>query len=371
MLEWWEQLLEQDWLQYSFYGNSAGRWLGGLAAFLLALVVCRTIMAVVHGRAKRVVERFKADWARGVVDLLAATRSWFLLVVSLYVGTLVLDLPEQTKSIAQSAAVMALVLQGAVWGSVLIKFWLNRYVKARLDSDAASVTTMTALGVLAQTALWSIAALLILDNFGIEVTALIAGLGIGGIAVALAAQNVLGDLFASLMIVLDKPFVLGDFIIVGDFMGTVEKIGLKTTRIRSLSGEQLIFANNDLLQSRLRNLKRMSERRIEFSIGVTYQTPYEKTAAIPQMIREAVESNDQVRFGRSHFKAYGDSALVYETVYHVTVPEYDTYMDVQQNVNLSLFKRFAEEGIEFAYPTQTVFLHKDQPAGSPDVDTGA
>jgi small-conductance mechanosensitive channel len=211
---------------------------------------------------------------------------------------------------------------------------------------------------LGRLATWVVVLLLGLDNLGIDVTALVAGLGVTGIAVALAVQNILGDLFASLSIVLDKPFVIGDFLAVGDMMGSVEYVGLKTTRLRSLSGEQLVFSNSDLLGSRIRNFGRMAERRALFTIGVTYQTPREKLERIPQMIREAVEAQPQTRFDRSHFARYGDSAITFETVYYVTVPEYPVYMDIQQAINLRIHEAFEREGIEFAYPTQTVFLTK-------------
>ena len=215
---------------------------------------------------------------------------------------------------------------------------------------------------IARVVLWSVIVLMALANLGIDVTALVAGLGVGGIAVALAVQNILGDLFASLTIVLDKPFVLGDFIIVGDYMGTVENVGLKTTRIRSLGGEQLVFGNSDLLSARVRNYKRMNERRIVFKIGVVYGTPHEKVERIPGMIREAVEHQENTRFDRAHFKEYGDSALVFETVYYMLVPDYNAYMDVQEGINLELYRRFQDEGIEFAFPTRTVFLNLEERA---------
>jgi len=187
----------------------------------------------------------------------------------------------------------------------------------------------------------------------------VASLGIGGIAVALAVQNILGDLFASFSIVLDKPFVIGDFIIVGDLMGTVERIGLKTTRLRSLSGEQIIFSNSDLLGSRVRNYKRMYERRISFSLGVAYETSAEQLERIPRMIEEIVSSQPKVRFDRSHFKSFGDFALVFETVYYILTPDYTAYMDAQQAINIAIARKFAEEGIRFAYPTQTIYLARD------------
>jgi small-conductance mechanosensitive channel len=192
-----------------------------------------------------------------------------------------------------------------------------------------------------------------------DVTALVAGMGIGGIAVALALQNILGDLFASLSIVLDKPFVIGDFIIVGELMGGVEKIGLKTTRVRSLSGEQLIFSNSDLLNSRIRNYKRMQERRIPFGFGVTYQTTPDQLEAIPALIKSIIECEEGLRFDRAHFKGFGESSYDFEVVYYINTPDYNAYMDAQQTINLALCRGFAERGIEFAYPTRTIHMHRE------------
>jgi small-conductance mechanosensitive channel len=225
-----------------------------------------------------------------------------------------------------------------------------------MEEDAAGATTVNALGFIARAGLWWVLLLMGLSNLGVDITAFIAGFGIGGIAVALAVQNVLGDLFASLSIVLDKPFVIGDFIIVDDLLGTVEHVGLKTTRLRSLSGEQLVFSNSDLLNSRIRNFKRMYHRRVVFEFGVTYQTPYEKAARIGALVREIVEAQEKTRFDRAHFKEYGDFALVYEVVYHVLEPDFNVYMDIQQAINLEIFRRFEEENISFAYPTQTLYV---------------
>jgi len=177
--------------------------------------------------------------------------------------------------------------------------------------------------------------------------------------VALAVQNILADLFASLSIALDQPFVIGDFIIVGDYLGTVENIGLKTTRVRSLSGEQLIFANNDLLNSRIRNYKRMGERRVVFSFGVTYQTAYDKLKTIPGVVQDIIESYENTRFDRAHFSEFGDFSLAFEVVYFVRSPDYNEYMDIQQGINLALVEHFEQEGIEFAYPTQTLFVRQE------------
>lgn len=265
----------------------------------------------------------------------------------------------RVRGIANAVAAVALIVQAGIWLNAVILFWLEGYRQRKLKEDPASVTTMSAVSFVGRLVLWLVILLLVLDNLGVNITALVAGLGVGGIAVALAVQNILGDLFASLSIVLDKPFTVGDFLIIDDCMGSVEHIGLKTTRIRSLSGEQLVFSNADLLGSRIRNYGRMFERRVVFNLGVTYQTPREKLIKIPTIIREAVEAQASTRFDRSHFKEYGDFSLNFETVYYVLVPDYNTYMDIQQAINLRTHERFEEEAIEFAYPTQTLHLVRE------------
>ena len=246
-----------------------------------------------------------------------------------------------------------------MWGSAVLRVVSEQYRQQQMDKDPASVTTLNVLNFIGKIVLWSLVLLLVLDNLGVNITALVAGLGVGGIAVALAVQTILGDLFASLSIVLDKPFVVGDFLIVGDLLGSVEYVGLKTTRLRSLSGEQLVFSNSDLLSSRIRNYGRMYQRRVVFNLGVTYQTPRDKLIKIPEIVRAAIEQQDKTRFDRSHFKEYGDFALVFESVYYVEGPDYNEYMDIQQAVNLQVHEQFEQQGIEFAYPTQTLFVQKN------------
>jgi small-conductance mechanosensitive channel len=210
--------------------------------------------------------------------------------------------------------------------------------------------------------LWAIAALVTLDNLGFNITTLMASLGIGGIAVALAVQNILGDIFSSVSIALDKPFVIGDFIVVDSFMGTVEYIGMKTTRLRSLGGEQIVFSNTELLKNRIRNYKRMQERRVAFEFGVAYETPAEELERIPQLVKEIVSNEKlETRFDRAHFKTYGDSALQFEVVYFVLDPDYNKYMDIQQDINLALLRAFRTRNITFAYPTRTLHIVPPQP----------
>lgn len=342
-----------DWI---YLNNEVRTW---LLAGAVAIVVYTgmTVLRRLVVRQVTALSRRTSNVADDLVaDTLRRTTTYFLLFVSLYAASRILVLSDSADTALRFTGVIVVVSQVALWGTVIINTLIRRQMALRIEEDAATATTINALGFVLRLAFYSILVLMGLSNLGFDVTALIAGLGIGGIAIALALQNVLGDLFASLSIVLDRPFVIGDFIIVDDMVGTVEYVGLKTTRVQSLSGEQIVFANADLLNSRIRNFKRMYQRRIVFTLGVTYQTPRTQLEQIPAMIRAAVERQENTRFDRSHFLAYGDFSLNFETVYHVLVPDYNVYMDIQQAINLEIHREFESAGIEFAYPTQTLLI---------------
>jgi small-conductance mechanosensitive channel len=338
-----------------FLGNTLEVWLTGLGIALAVLFGLYIVRAVITNRLSKWAAKTDTHLDDAVIYLAKRTRFLFLLLVSLYCGSLTLKFQAPAPDIIRKIAVLAVLLQGAFWANALISYWLNRYKEKSADTDPASITSMAALEWVGRIGLWALILLLALDNLGIDITALITGLGISGVAVALAVQNVLKDLLASLSIILDKPFLVGDFIIVGDYMGTVEHVGIRTTRVKSLTGEQLVFSNTDLVSSRIRNYKRMQERRILFSVGVTYDTPHDKLKRIPDIIREVMASQENARIDRTNFKEFGAFSLNFETVYYVKVPDYNVYMDTQEAVNLALFKRFEEEGIEFAFPSQTIY----------------
>ena len=337
-----------------FYGNDIKTWLTALGIAVGFMILLRVVEQVLIVRVQRLTRKTDTVIDDAIVGSLRKTKLTYLFVVSAFLGSLVLTLPDRLRSIAWQVLVVATLLQAGIWVSTGLQIWLENYRAS--EEDGANRTTMNAVSFLVRVALWTTVLLLILDNLGVDVTALVTGLGIGGVAIALAVQNVLSDLFASLSIVLDKPFVNGDFIVVGDLAGSVEHVGIKTTRIRSISGEQLVFSNNDLLTSRIRNFGRMNERRVVFSIGVTYQTPADKLERIPSIIEDVVKAQERVRFDRSHFASYGDSSLNFETVYFVESADYTQHMDILQEVNLAIFRRFEEDSIEFAYPTQTLFV---------------
>ncbi len=344
---------------WTFLGNSPRAWLTALAIAVALTVLAKLVVYVVVRRLRKFAERTETRVDDLVIGVLEKTKLPLLAVLAFYAGTSGLELPPRLGTWLGTIAVFALLFQAGIWADRLIQLLLLSYQEKNLGTDAGRVTTMRAAGFLVRLVLFSVILLMALDNIpGLDITTLIAGLGVGGIAVALALQNVLGDLLASLSIALDKPFVIGDFIQLDTFSGTVEQVGLKTTRLRSVSGEQLVFSNNDLLAGRIRNFKRMTERRSLFTLGVVYQTPADKLAAIPGLLQEIIEAQPNTRFDRAHFRSYGSSALEFEVVYFVLQPDYATFMDVQQAVNLAIFRRFAAEGIVFAYPTQTLYVQR-------------
>jgi small-conductance mechanosensitive channel len=346
-------------LERTLYGNTLERWLIALGVAAVVWLVLLVLRVVVYRRLHAVSLKTASALDDLVALLIHRIKAWFSLAVAVYVGSLGLTLPHPVTIALAKLAFVVLLLQAAVWGTEVITFWIVRSRKKE-EADPSSEATIGLLKFFARIVLWATVLLVALDNLGIQVTTLIAGLGVSGVAVALALQSILGDLFASLAILVDKPFVIGDFINVDDFLGSVEHIGLKTTRIRSLSGEQLVFTNSDLLKSRIRNYKRMAERRVLFTFGVVYKTAAEKLAAIPGIVKEIVGGQAQARFERTHFKQLGASSLDFEVVYWVKDQDYNLYMDIQQTINLGLFRRFEAEGIEFAYPTQTLFVERQE-----------
>lgn len=357
--------LVESLLDHEMLNNPTVRW--GIAAGVVALVA--SILAIVKrfavGRLRSLSDHRPLSTLEYVAQVVDRTSLLLYLSLGGWMALTVLRLSEPTAQAASKVFTVLLFLQIGLWGAEGVEVAIQRYRdQPEFEQDAGRTTGLSAVAFLGKLLVWLAIFVLVIDNLGFDITALIASLGIGGIAVALAVQNILGDLFASLSIIVDKPFVHGDFIIVGEYMGTVEKIGLKTTRIRSLGGEQLIFSNQDLLQSRIRNYRRMEERRVVFELGVTYQTASDHVREIPEMVRQIIEETDDVRFDRAHFNTFGDSSLKYEIVYWVLSPDYNVYMDIHQSIIFRLLERFREEGIEIAYPTQTV--HVERGDGGPE-----
>ncbi|MDE2997383.1 MAG: mechanosensitive ion channel family protein [Bacteroidota bacterium] len=350
-------LMDVSLLDQQLLGLAIIDWLellGITALVTLGLVIVRRVF---FGRFSALADRTKNRVDDVVAELLHGMRTWFLVVIAFYLAVEFIASDAPALPWLKRVIFLGFILQVGLWGNDLIRMVMGWYVEAR-QNEASQVTAAKAMSLVARLVLWSLVLLSLLDNFGVDVTALVAGLGIGGIAIALAVQNVLVDLLAYVSIVADQPFVYGDFLVVGEYSGTVEHIGIKTTRIRSLSGEQIVFSNNDLLGSRVRNFKRMNERRALFSVGVVYDTPHETLKELPSLFQQAVEAQENVRFDRAHLKAFGDFSINFEIVYYMLVPDYAVYMDTQQAINLAIHRAFTVKGIEFAFPTQTLHFEK-------------
>ncbi len=338
-------------LDRTFLNNAVWQWLMAAGAMLLVVLPALLVRRSIRRHAKR----RAAGAQRQLIDLplrvASRTRTLFIVIVGCIAGARLLELPDKALWIASGALTVVGFWQAGLWATAAAAVWIQDRRRASLETDRGTAGTLGIIELIVRGLIWAFVLLLALDNLGVNVTALVAGLGVGGIAVALAMQSLLGDLFASLSITLDRPFVLGDFIIVGDFLGSVEHIGIKSVRLRSLGGEQIVMPNADLLGSRIRNYGRMLERRVLFSINVRFETSREQLQKIPESIRALVESDSRTRFDRCHFASYGDFALRFETVYYVLSPDYNVYMDIQQAINLGIHAMLERDGIELAYPT--------------------
>ncbi len=346
----------QDVLAVEYLGNSLTRWGVALGLFAGVLVLLLVIRWLSVQRLARLAARTATEVDDLAAEVLASTKAVVLLAVAAGIAGRSLALAPKVELALHRLVFLALAIQAGIWLSHALTWVVARHLRRRDEEQAVRAAVLGLFSFFGRVAIWSVVLMLCLANFGFDVTALVAGLGVGGIAVGLALQNVLQDTFASLSIVLDKPFEIGDSIEVGDFEGTVERIGIKTTRIRSLTGEQIVFGNGDLLSSRIRNYKRMAERRVSFTFGVVYRTPADRLEAIPGMVREILGGIERARLDRAHLARLGDSSLDFEVVYFVERPEYVDYMDVQHDINLALVRRFEAEGIEFAYPTRTLYV---------------
>ena len=337
------------------FGNSVREIIvaGSIAAGVLVLVW--GLRAVAMWKLRRAGET-QTRFDDILLDVVSRTKLFLLFLPAVFLGARALDVPDSLYRMLRVGATIGFAAQLAFWTTGFIESYIVRYRRMRLESDPDALTTLNVFRIGAIAVAWIAISLTALHHLGINIATLIAGLGIGGIAVALATQNILGDLFASLSIVIDKPFVIGDFVIVGETMGTIEHVGLKSTQIRSLSGEQIIVGNADLLRSRIRNYRRMAERRVVLKFGVTYQTTATQLQRIPELVRGAVEARERVRFDRSHLTGFGDSALDIESVYWVLSADYNEFADIHQAICLEIVRAFESEGIAFAYPTRTLFV---------------
>lgn len=338
------------------YNNTVQSYLVAAGILVVGLLVIQLIKRALLTWVKRKVAGTTGTFDDFVVEGVSATLMPLLYYAVFYYALNTLVLPawlDRALDVAGMFLWTFLITRLVIFA---IRYFLQSYLEKR--GRGAAVMQMKGITLILSVVIWSLAILFFVNNLGYNVAAILTGLGIGGIAIALATQTILADLFNYFVLFLDRPFEVGDFVVVDDKSGTVEAIGIKTTRVRALTGEQLVFSNTDLTNSRLHNFKRMERRRIVFTFGVTYKTSKEKLERIPLLVKEAITLQKETLFDRAHFVSYGDFSLIFEVVYFVLSDNYNLYMDIQQAINLHLYEAFQKEQIEFAFPTQNMILQK-------------
>lgn len=333
-----------------YYGNTLLAWTKATVQFALWFTVLPIARAFIGRRLRSGTAQHPVGAMTLLRTLVDSTTRIFMIAVATYLALRWLEIPPKADRVVDTAILVVLWWQVGHWLSAAVRYVVDMRRGGELPT-AEGAPGVNILRFVAMLIVWAVAFLMLLANLGIEIMPLIAGLGIGGIAIALAVQNVLGDLFASLSIALDKPFRVGDSLAVGEEKGTVEYIGIKSTRLRSVNGEQIVISNGDLLKSRVRNFSRLAERRADLALRIAYETPRELIRELPKIIEAAIRAEPNVRFERAHFARYGDYALLFEASYVVESSEYVAFMDAQQSINLRLLDEFARRGIALAYPT--------------------
>ena len=345
----------EDWLQYVFLGNTVQKWLIALGIILALLLLVRIIRTILLKKLKKWAEKTETTVDDFIIAFVQKSVLPILYVFSIYSGLHYLWLSPKAERVLYIIVALLITFFIIRLITSLLGHLLNVYVTKK-GHEPSKKLQMRGIMLVVNLIIWGIGLIFLFDNLGYDVTAVVAGLGIGGIAIALAVQKILGDMFSYFVIFFDRPFEIGDFIVIDNFKGTVEHVGLKTTRLRSLSGEELVFSNTDLTNSRLHNYKKLQRRRIAFKIGVTYQTSQDHLKQIPVMITQIINGIADTTLDRVHFMAFGAFSLDFEIVYFVESSEYNYYMDIQQRINLEINQSFIDAGIEFAYPTQTLFM---------------
>ncbi|MDD3087431.1 MAG: mechanosensitive ion channel family protein [Candidatus Omnitrophica bacterium] len=345
-------------LNYVFLGNTLQRYLITICILVLGMLIIKLIVRRVVSRLKALAQKTIPIFDYFLVTLLEKVVLPLFYMLVIFLALKSLAFPEAIGR-TFSYIILGVIVFFAVKTLIAFIGYGFMVYSRKQKGDPQLEKSLQGIMVIIRIAIWAGAVIFFLDNLGFKISAVIAGLGIGGVAVALAAQTILKDLFSYFCILFDHPFKVGDFIIVGDFMGTIEHVGMKTTRIRSLGGEILVFSNSDLTDSRLRNYKLMEKRRVVFKIRVEYQTSLSQLREIPKIIKNIISGNKEAIFDRAHFFSYGDFSLIFEIVYYVVGGDYNKYMDIQQEINFLIKEEFEKRGIEFAYPTQTIYLPKN------------
>jgi len=345
-------------LSKEFFKNPGSSYLYAAVIFAAALIVLYFLRHVVFAWLKKMTARTETDLDDLAMELVAMVRPLEYGLIALYLAVRRLDRAPGFDKVIAIVILVIFTYRAITMVQRLLSYWITRIAAQRGLTESAKKSVVYSTQVILRALIWAIAVLFVLDNIGVNVSAVLTGLGIGGVAVALAAQAILGDLFNFFVILLDKPFIIGDFVVSDTVSGTIENIGLKSTRIRSISGELVVVSNSNLVSSRIRNYKDLDKRRVIFKTGVVYQTSPEKLRKIPALIKAAVLGRTGTEFERANLSNMDDSSMSFETVYYIAGGDYKVYMDTQEQILLCMLESFAKEEIALAYPTRTVFVSK-------------
>ncbi|HVO74158.1 MAG TPA: mechanosensitive ion channel family protein [Ignavibacteriaceae bacterium] len=348
----------QEFLNRVYFGNTVLMYLTALAIFAAGIIIIKIFQKIVLYRLKKWSERTETKIDDFLIRGLESSVLPLVYYGILYFAVTTLEISPKVLNVLHILSSILITFFTIKLISSTFRFSFNNYI-IRQDKGEEKQKEIKGITSIATFLIWGFGIVFLLSNLGYNVSAVITGLGIGGIAIALAAQAVLGDLFSYFVIFFDRPFEIGDFIIVDDKMGAVEYIGIKTTRLRSLGGEQLIFSNANLTASRIHNYKKMERRRVVFQLAVVYQTKAEVLKEIPLIVKRIIEIQKDIAFDRAHFASFSQSSLIFEFVYYVLSADYNKYMDIQQSINLMIYEEFEKRKINFAYPTQTLYLNKN------------
>jgi len=340
--------------------NSAYDYLVAFFILVAILTGLKIFQLLILSRLKNLAQKTREDFDDILIQIFSELKPPIYFFIALYFSTKAIIIAPLVAQIIDIFFVIAIVYEIIQAAGKIVDYFTKKYLEKTTHGENKKYGTamVRALKGVAKTGLWIIGVLLILSNLGVNITSFVASLGIGGLAIALALQNVLSDVFSSFSIYFDKPFREGDFIVVGSDAGTVQKIGIKSTRIKTLQGEELVISNRELTTARVQNFKKMESRRVTFTLGIVYGTKAEKLEQIPIIVKNIVNEIENVDFDRCHFRDYGDFSLNYEVVFFINSPDYNVYMDLRQKINLAIYKAFEKEKISFAYPTQTIHLEK-------------
>src|SRR6056297_336621 len=350
--------MENGILQYVILNNTTYSYLFSSLIIVLGFLIIKIVQYLFFERLQKMIKKLSFSFGDFFYKTLNKRILPMTYLALIFIAITRLNLITPIERIIDIFFILFVVLYVTLLIQDIIIYTMKKYWEKKQSSQAQDTVFIASVFIVRLTT-WLIAILFILDNLNIEIRGLITGLGIGGIAIAFAAQTILADIFSYFTIFLDRPFDIGDFIVIGDYKGAVEHIGIKTTRVRSLSGEQLVFSNNDLTNSRINNYKRMKRRRVNFDFGVVYDTPLVKLKKIPQIVKEIITEIEKTDFDRAHFSSYGEYSLIYQVVYYVKDSDYKVYMDLQEVINLKLKERFLSEGIKFAYPTHSLHIYDE------------